>query len=117
MGTGFYKLSKLDETQLRSFFKDAIFLSYNTHIDILDINKSISRERCVTKTIQDMLNGVSIRNHNVCIDRSIQYENEKYGEIGYSTLKSPDYFLYIFVGLDNLRELIKKYDLEESFLK
>lgn len=106
--TGFYDLSILTNENLKEFFIDAIFLAYNVHIDILENRK---RERCTNKTIQDMLNIVSVENHNVCINRNIQLENCDYGEIGYCTLTSPDYFLYIYVTLDNLKILTEKYNL------
>lgn len=114
--TGFYQLNNVldSNNHLREFFKDAINLAYNVHIDVLDCNKSWSRERCTTKTIEEMIKNVNTAYHNVCIDRSIQGVGEmsNYGEIGYCTLGSPDYFLYIYLTLENLKILVKKYKLE-----
>lgn len=112
MKTGFYNIGKLTDKQLKKFFSDAVMLSYNTHIDVLDCEKSWTRQRCNEKTIKEMIDGCRAKFHNVCIDRSIQHETELYGEIGYCTLASPNYFLYVFVTLDNLKELITKYNLE-----
>lgn len=110
MKTGFYKLSKLNKKQLKSFFKDAIMLSYDCHIEKID---SFYRERATEKSIAEMINNVSKENHNVCIDRSVQYKDTLVGEIGYCTLaKNPDYFLYIFMTLENLKTLTEKYNLE-----
>ena len=114
MKTGFYDLSVLNDKQLKTFFEDALLLSYDAHIDVLDANKSWSRQRCTTKTIGEMIENASSSYHNICIDRSIQHDIEKYGEIGYCTLGSPDYFLYIFTTLENLQELIEKYNVQEN---
>ena len=115
MKTGFYSLSMLSLKELKSFFKEAIMLSYNTHIDVLDCRTSWRRQECTSKTIKDMLKEVSTSNHNTCINRSIQHENSYYGEIGYCTMGSKiEYFLYIFVSLENLEKLIMKYKLTEQ---
>ena len=112
MKTGFYSLSKLDNDKLKAFFKDAVDLSYDSHIDILDCSKSFRREQCTTKTIQEMVDNANTKHHNVCIDRSVQSDTSQYGEIGYCTItKEPDYFLYIFVTLENLQVLVDKYNL------
>lgn len=109
--SGFYTLPKTDK-DLKRFFKDAIMLAYNVHIDILP-ETSWSRERTTDKNIKEMIDGCSIRHHNVCVDRSIQHDIEKYGEIGYTIIGGkPSYFLYIFVTLNNLSKLVNKYNLK-----
>ena len=112
MKTGFYNLKSLTKRQLKSFYKDAINLAYDVHIDILDCNSSFRRQRSTDKTVGEMIENCNAEFHNVCINRSIQYNTELYGEIGYCQLTSPDYFLYIFVTLDNLEKLVLKYKLE-----
>ena len=112
MKTGFYNIKKLSNDQLKAFYKDAVMLSYDTHIEILDCEKTWRRERSNEKTISEMIEESSTSYHNICIDRSVQMENEKYGEVGYCSLNTPDYFLYIFVTLDNLKLLADKYGLE-----
>ena len=109
--TGFYNLSKLNNDELKEFFIDAIYLAYNVHIDIIYGDSSHRRTRTTDKTIQDMLDNISTEHHNVCVDRSIQFDKTDYGEIGYCTLDSPDYILYIFVTLENLNKLVEKYKL------
>jgi hypothetical protein len=113
MKTGFYNLSTLNHAELKQFFTDAIMLSYNSHIDILDCSKSWSRQPYEEKSLQDMLDEVSLSNHNVCIDRSVQHDINLYGEIGYSTMVDPSHFLYIYVNISNLQILIDKYNLQE----
>ena len=109
--TGFYNISSLSKVKLKAFFKEAVMLSYDTHIDILDCNKSWTRQHTSDTTIKHMINNCSPSYHNVCIDRSIQNESFKEGEIGY-TIISGKYFLYIYVTLDNLKILVNKYKLE-----
>jgi hypothetical protein len=112
MKTGFYNINKLSTVDLKKFFKEAIMLSYDTHIDILDCDISYSRQRDNTKTIQEMIDDSNSSYHNICIDRSIQYKKSNYGEIGYVKISgNPQYFLYIYVSLDNLEKLTKKYNL------
>jgi len=110
MKTGFYSLSNLDKRQLKRFFKDAVSLAYDVHIDKLDCNVSWSRERTTEKTIGEMIDNCSPTYHNVCIDRSVQYEGEG-GEVGY-TIITDNYFLYIFLTVENLNKLVTKYNLE-----
>lgn len=113
MKTGFYDLTKFQSrNKLREFFKTAIMLSYDTHVEELDAIKSMRRQNCTTKTILQMLNGVHLAHHNVCVDRSVQHKVSNYGEIGYCTMSDPSYFLYIFVTLENLQYLVDKYKLE-----
>jgi hypothetical protein len=115
MRTGFYDLSKLTKNQLKKFYKDAILLSYDSHVDILDCSISWTRQGCKDKTLQDMLDIVSTLNHNTCIDRTIQHSySDTVGEVGFCTLKHPDYFLYCFLDRENFNKLIFKYDLKEK---
>lgn len=110
--TGFYNIGKLDEIALKNFFNEAILLSYNTVVHILDVNKSWTREITKDKTISEMIDGATPSKHNVCIDRSIQHNTESYGEIGYCTIgENPEYFLYVYISLDNLKILTDKYEL------
>ena len=111
MKTGFYNLKKLNEEQLRSFFTDAVELSYDSNVQILDCSKSWRRQETNDFSVQEMLDKVSLNYHNVCVNRKIQHDMIDYAEIGYSTLKSPSYFLYCFLTLDNLKILTDKYDL------
>jgi len=112
MKTGFYDISKLGGKELKQFFTDAYNLSYDSRVDKLDIT-SISRQKTADYSVQEMIDNCKVKHHNVCIDRSIQYSSTQYGEIGYCTITdNPDYFLYIYVTLENLKILTDKYNLE-----
>jgi hypothetical protein len=115
--SGFYSLKKLNDEQLKNFFNDAVALSYEAYVEVLDCSKSFRRQSCETFTVHDMIKRASVNNHNVCIDRSIQMGFRKYGEIGYCTITSaPDYFLFVFVTLENLQILVDKYNLKMKLL-
>jgi len=110
--SGFYNLKKLNEEQLRAFFTDAVELAYNSNVQILDCSKSWQRQPTNDFTVQEMLDRVSLTNHNVCINRNIQHDMIDYGEVGYRTSDGEvDYFLYCYLNLDNLKILTDKYDL------
>jgi len=112
MQTGFHSLKHLSKRQLKQFFKDAVMLSYDTHIEIKNDGVDWKRHRTTNKTIQEMLNGCAKIYHNVCIDRSIQYKDAQYGEIGYcSNINKVTYYLFIAVTLNNLKILVDKYNL------
>ena len=112
MKTGFYNLKKLNEEQLRAFFTDAVALSYDTKVQELDCSKSRQRQPTNDFTVQEMLDKVSLTNHNVCINRKIQHDMIDYGEVGYRKYGfAADYFLYCFLTLDNLKVLTDKYSL------
>lgn len=113
MRTGFYNIGKLGIEELKSFFIDAVMLSYNSHVEKLDCAVSFGRQHTDEKSIKEMIDSCNPAFHNVCIDRSIQHNEEQYGEIGYNNL-SDKYFLYIFISLPNLKILIDKYNLEEK---
>ena len=84
--TGFYNLSKLNDDELKEFFIDAIYLAYNVHIDIIYGDSSHRRTRTTDKTIQDMLDNISTEHHNVCVDRSIQFDKINHNFAPYYTL-------------------------------
>lgn len=112
MESGFYNLKKLNEEQLRAFFTDAVELAYDAHVQILDCSKSWQRQPTNDFTVQEMLNRVSLTNHNVCVNRKIQHDMMDYGEVVYRTSDGKaDYFLYCFLTLDNLNILTDKFDL------
>lgn len=113
MKSGFYDISKLDDKELKQFFTDAHNLSYDSRVDKLDSTSSWRRQNTDDYSVQEMIDNCKVKHHNVCIDRSIQYSPTDYGEIGYCTIADdPDYFLWIYVTLDNLKILTDKYNLE-----
>ena len=109
--TGFYNLKQLNLEQLKAFFIDAVALSYDSHVEKLDCDISWRRQDTDERSVQEMLDDVSLTHHNVCINRHIQHDMIDYGEVGYRTFGEVDYFLYCFLTLDNLKVLTDKYSL------
>ena len=115
MKTGFYNLSHMSTLILKKFFKDAIMLSYDSHIDVLDCNVSWIRQRYTEVSLKDILVLCDKKHHNVCIDRTVQYGRiDRYGEVGFSFTKNEkSYFLYCFLTMKDLETLISMYNLTE----
>lgn len=109
--TGFYNLREFKREDLREFFTFCLSLADKSNVQHLVRHK---REIHPTYTPQDMLDKYLKDNiHVACVDRSVQHKNELYGEIGFSTFCAESLFLYIFVSLENLAVIIKKFDLKE----
>lgn len=115
MWNGFYSLKKLNDSQLLEFFERALELSYHYRIDIKD--DSYSRTACTTLTLEHMKSIISSKNHNVCIDRTIQHSGNYHideGEVGFSTLSEKyDKFLYVFMTQENVTQLAKEFKLKQ----
>lgn len=115
---GFFNLESLSEKELKSLFSEALELSDDAYVDILDCSKSFKRQRYPELTPTEYIDKyLSSNTHNVVIDRKAYYaKGHKEGEIGSSTLKSPSLSLYIFLSLDNLYKLVDKYNLPKQLL-
>jgi len=112
---GFFDMSHFkSDTHLRSFFEDALKLSYGNRIDIKD--DTYARVICTTHTLSEVMDMISIVHHNVCIDRTIQniYDFDiDDGEVGFCTMgEERDIFLYLFLSKENLHKLATDYKLK-----
>jgi hypothetical protein len=113
MKTGFYNLEifKTDE-ELKGFFQDCINNAYQVRIDVI---KEWTRERNQKYTIKDILDLVKVTNHNVFIDRSVQYKEREEFEAAFRDKE--DNFLFIHLTLDKGKELTNKYNLIDGTVK
>lgn len=118
MKTGFYDIKTLSEEQLTQFYKETLMLSYFVITESKYTAKNDWRGIDDKYTIQDFLNMVSVDNHNVCIDRSIQYgqiKDNNIGEIGFildSKFDKEWHQITFNVTLENLKKLTDKFKLE-----
>jgi hypothetical protein len=114
---GFFDLKNLSEDDLKSFFRDSVKLSYDNNIQKI---VGWLREKTDDYTVEHYIdNIVTVQHHNVCIDRFAypSIEANKHGEIGSScTIYSVCYFLYIYVSLDDLYDLVEKYKLPKRLI-
>lgn len=111
MWNGFFDLSDIsDITTLKQLYKDALELSEHSCVDIL---KSIIREKHPTLTAEEYIDKhLNLKTHNVVIDRKAYYPaGDVEGEIGSCTSDSPSIFLFIYLSLDNLYDIVEKYNL------
>lgn len=115
MLTGFYELNNIikDRNILKQFYQEAVMLSYYTNVQkIVDYRRVSTNEKSIVDII-NMLDIDKIFKHLVCIDRSVQNENELKGEVGINVIdeNGNDYFLFSDLTLLNLRLLTAKYGL------
>lgn len=110
--TGFYNLREFKKEDLREFFTFCLSLADYANVQHL---VGYRRELHPTLEPEDLISEEYLKGsiHAVCIDRSVQHKNELYGEIGFTTFCNKNLFLYIFVSLENLAVIVKKFDLEE----
>lgn len=83
-------------------------LSYHWWVDILDCSKSIRRQE-IKMSFEDILNYLKKDSHFVFIHRRSPYE--EYIEVGFSTMKTPSYFLWVYCDIRYLSYFISKYNL------
>lgn len=113
MTNGFYDLEHFSKKELVSFYRDAIGYGYLVRLEVQTFD-SWQRSLDTSTSIDYYLNNlIDKKTHNVCINRSLYSEvtDNQYGEVGSSTLTSPSKFLYIYMSLEKLEELVKKYNL------
>jgi hypothetical protein len=111
---GFFDVSHIEDLEkLKQIFRDALALSDSHHVDIL---KGWKREEYEELSADDYIEKhISLSTHNVVIDR-YEYNRhadwaEKKGEIGSSTFTTPSLYLFIYLSLDNLYNIVDKYKL------
>ncbi len=111
----FYSTSNLTIKAKKELLKYCHSVCTSWWTDILDCKKSCAREsvKMGFTTILSMLRKSS---HFVIIERrGWPIDGHGYGEIGFSTSSkdSVSHFLFIMISIEDLNELVKKYDLKE----
>lgn len=116
MWNGQYFLESItDDNTLKKLYSDALELSYKSGCDIK--NKSYTRVIDNSITPEEWVDNIlTLKTHNVVFNRWVyhqyQIEDTKYGEIASCTMDLDyDKFLWIYVSLDDLEKLVKKYKL------
>lgn len=107
----FYNINSLPQKEKIELLNDAKELSYRWHVDILDCKVSFYRKK-IDMSFSSILSLCNKnRSHFVFAHRVTPREN--YLEIGFSTLRDPSYFLWIYVNQYYKKELLNKYNLKE----
>ena len=117
----FYKTDNLNLKAKKKILRDAKSKCYNWWVDILDCNKSWSRQR-IDMPFENIIKKLKNNSHFVIIHRKgYEPKNQKdindvfrwKLEFGFSTLGlGPSYFLWIYVEQEQLKYFIDKYNLE-----
>lgn len=123
--TGFYDIKKLDTKTLKKFYKDALMLSFSVRCQSKYVEHQY-RGESKKYSISDFFKMVSVKNHNICIDRSIQHRFLKedgtiqimpdceVGEIAFKlnyTFDKDWHQINFHISLENLKQLTEKYGL------
>jgi len=103
----FYNIDFDDREQLLRY---ALELSDSWHVDILDCYKSFCRQR-IEMSWEEIMSKLDPSVHFVVIHRRSPIEGN-FGEVGFSTMESPAYFLWVFMTIDNFKLLVEKFNLK-----
>jgi hypothetical protein len=104
----FYNIRHLTLSEKEMILNEAYTLRERWWVDILDCNISFARQK-VEMSYNDIMLKFQEKSHFVVIHRKC-FEN--YGEIGFCTLKSPEYFLWINLAEEKLQYIVSKFDLK-----
>ena len=113
----FFKTEDLSMYEKQMLLIIALENSYTHHIDVLNSTESCRRKQ-TNISFMDMLNKVDKNTKIYVIYRkgfksTNNIHNQWHGEIGFSTMTDPNYFLFVYVNEVELNKLVKKYNLEE----
>ncbi len=111
----FYDTSDLNLDDKRNVLNDAFHMdSTKWHVDVREPGE-IARKK-IDMSFDDILKKLEEEHHFVIIVRMSPlvegYAQETYLEIGFSTLTSPSYFLWMFLDIEKLGHFIDKYKLK-----
>ena len=104
----FYDVKNLSLKDRRNLMKLAKAYSLEWWVDELDCSKSFTRQK-IDMSFEEVLKKFKLSSHFIVVIR-----NGEYGEIAFSTLKEPDYFLWINVSLEIFNEIIKQFKLHKK---
>jgi hypothetical protein len=106
----FYDIDKLSVQKRKKIINDAFSLKFDWHVDKLDCNESFRRQR-IEMSFDDIMIKFKGNCHFTVIHRKNIHDGE-YGEVGFCTKDMVTYFLWIFITLKELENLIIKYKLK-----
>lgn len=111
----FYKLDHFSLKEKKDILYSANLLSYKRFIEFLDCEESFTRQKS-NLSFDEIMSKCTDECHFVFI-RRIHVDRSEYGEIGFCTIsQTPEYFLFLYVTIDDLEYLIDKYKLRTMFM-
>jgi hypothetical protein len=102
----FYDTTSLSIDDKINILYDMYVESESYRVDILDTNLGWSRQK-LDWDFDQIIHKFNNKSHFVIVERNNLIEGN-YGEIGFSTLTSPSYFLFIFVTIETLNKLVNE---------
>jgi hypothetical protein len=114
--SGFYDIfldvSGINLESKKNILHDAFAVNTEWWVDILDCSVSFYRIY-VDMSFEDVLLKLDDSSHFVTILRTGKHRGcDNYGEIGFSTMKTPSHFLFIHVTEDDYWKIANKHKLE-----
>jgi hypothetical protein len=109
----FYNTDKLSVDEKVSMFRDCMAISYKWWADKLDCSESFARQQ-IDCSFDEILKRLDEETYVVVINRGIwgDFDNKEHFEVGFRTMKTPDYFLFIEVESEKMPPILAKYRLE-----
>lgn len=116
MWNGFYNL-EMELPRLKEFFAEALSLSINSRVDV-KLPGCFNRVKSDIPAIDYINNTLSLATHNVVVNRYV-YNGcaawaDKQAEIGSSVIIGDSKYLFIYVTLEVLEQLVTKYGLTKK---
>lgn len=101
-----------NDVPLHDIFLDAKKVCIKWWADILDCKVSFSRQR-IDIPFDTMMNEYFPDNSYVTIIHRMFPSTEQVGEFGYRTMSIPSYFLWIITSVDDLYNIVNKYNIRK----
>jgi hypothetical protein len=105
----FYDIEKIKLADRKKVINDALAVSESWNVDELDCSKSFRRQQ-VEMSFEDIMKKFNKSCHFTVIHRKY-FTGEEYGEVGFSTMESPSYFLWIYTSVADLQTIATNYKL------
>jgi len=109
----FYKINDLPLQEKKNLMTECKEICFNYWIDKLDCNESFARQKA-NMTFDEVMEKCDKKTHFVFIDREYYpIDEKKHFEVGFRTMSTIDYFLFMWIEDDAIQNIIKKYNLEK----
>lgn len=111
----FYRTNHLSVEEKKKLLYEAKEKSYDWHVDKLDCNESYARKP-IKMGFDEVIEKLTSDSHFIFIHRRGFITNSEFHrwkvETGFSTLSSPDYYLFVYMEENELNYFVNNYRLE-----
>lgn len=102
-----YNATQTPKEEFIQLLKEGHKICFNWWFDKLDCSQSVRRQRVENISFEETLKYYNQDAVPIVVERPEIFRDPPYLEIGFHTLKSPSYFLWILIKLEDGKELIK----------